>query len=422
MAADLKGQRVSVIGLGKSGISLAHTLTGLGAQVLASDRRPVAELPALPCEVEGGGHTARVWQDRDLVVISPGVPFDLPILQEARQHGVPVIGEVELAYRLSPAPIIAITGTNGKSTTTTLIYEMLRAAGRDAILAGNIGIPMTGEVVHAQPGGWIVAEISSFQLESIETFRPHVAVVLNVTSDHLDRHPSFEAYVAAKARIFENQTESDFAVLNDDDPVVREMHSRAQVLRFSRGQAIEVPAECPLQGPHNLENILAAATVANALNVPPEALQQALRNFHPLHHRMERVGVVNGVIFIDDSKGTNPGAVIAALESVQTPIVLIAGGKDKLMEFDTLARAMARRVKAAVLIGEAAPRIEAAARAEGMTALHRTTTFEAAVQRAQELAAPGDTVLLSPACASFDMFRSAEERGEIFARLVREQH
>lgn len=443
---QLAGQKVSVIGLARSGVALVRVLHELGAGVLASDSRArdalasaVADLQGVPFELESGRHTSRVWEGRDMVVISPGVPWDLPVLEEARAHGVPVIGEIELAWRLSPAPIVAITGTNGKSTTTSLIHAMLQAAGIPAVLAGNIGIPMVGEVLHADPQGYVVVEVSSFQLESIVQFRPHVGLVLNVTSDHLDRHGTFAAYVAAKRRIFENQTADDWQVLNfDDEPSRTIIAPQAHTLFFSRrgpvgrgcwladgtihtpdGAWLTLPDPRPLVGTHNEENILAAACVARALDVPPAALARAIAAFHPLHHRMEVVADVQGVRWIDDSKGTNPGAVVAAIHSTGRPTVLIAGGKDKGMDFTPVAEALTPTVKALVLLGESAPAIEAAARRTGYTAIHRVPSLSAAVETAATLAREGDCVLLSPACASFDMFKSAEDRGEQYAALVR---
>jgi UDP-N-acetylmuramoylalanine--D-glutamate ligase len=442
---DWHGQRVAVVGLGRSGVALTRVLGELGARVLVSESRSaealVSELQALPpgtFDLESGGHTDRLWQGQDAVVISPGVPYRMAVLEQARQHGVPVIGEIEVAYRLASAPMIAVTGTNGKSTTTSLIHAMLEAGGQTAVLAGNIGIPLVGEV--GTQASWIVAEISSFQLESIETFRPHVGVALNITSDHLDRHGTMGEYRAAKARLFENQTLDDYAVLNADDPAVTTLADGrpSRVHRFSRHRAVELgcwlegttirshlgpyltlPEDRTLHGVHNEENILAAATVGQIVGLPGDALVRVLRRFAPLHHRMELVERQGGVTWLDDSKGTNPGAVVAALESVRQPVVLIAGGKDKGMDFAPLARALPARVKALVLIGEATPRLEAAARQVGFTAVHRAETLAAAVTAARSLAAPGDCVLLSPACASFDMFRSAEDRGEQFAALVR---
>lgn len=446
---EVKGKRVAVLGAGRSGLALARVLAAKGARVVLSDRKSREDLPAcrdLPPEVDLdlGGHTQAVYQEVDLICLSPGIPADTPALEEGRRRGIPVLGEVEVAYRLSPAPFVAVTGTNGKGTTVSMIHAMLLEAGIPSLLAGNIGIPLVGEVESAHPQGYVVAEISSFQLESIVSFRPRLAAVLNVTPDHQDRHPSYGAYLDAKARLFMNQDSHDLAILNADDPGARSLAARvpSRLHWFSRkerlvpgayldGEGLVVDlGEGPrfilatsaisLPGPHNLENALAASLAALLLGVKPGQAAKVLANFRTLHHRLEPVGTVAGVSFYDDSKGTNPEAVMAALESFSQPLVIIAGGRDKGLDFTALGRALARRARALVTIGEAGPRIAQAARAGGLADLAAASSLEEAVHLARDLAGAGGAVVLSPGCASFDMFRSAEERGEIFARLVKE--
>lgn len=462
---NFEGKRIAVLGLGKSGVALARELSRRGAQVLLSDTRSqadladaVAKVRDLPgVQVESGGHTDRVVEG-DLLIISPGVSVHQPLVRKALDRGVTVMGEVEIAFRLSPAPFVAVTGTNGKSTTATLIHKML--PGR-SILAGNIGNPLVAEVAEAPPGGFVVAEISSFQLETVHDFRPRVAVLTNVTPDHLDRHPTLEEYFAAKARLFALQGPEDAAVFSADDPESARMAAlleagelppwlpefpvpaqpaRPRILRFSARGPVERGAWyqdahlwyrdrgeaerllpwgfAGLPGPHNLANGLAAVTAARWLGASVEEMRRAFEEHHPLHHRLEEVGAPGGVRFVDDSKATNPGSVEAALESFAEPIHLIAGGKDKGTDFHDLAAVIARRAHSLLLIGEAADRLEAEARAAGMERIHRCSTLQEAVGLAWKNAQPGDVVLLSPACASFDMFRNAEDRGRQFAEAV----
>jgi UDP-N-acetylmuramoylalanine--D-glutamate ligase len=446
---SLKDKKISVIGLARSGKALVRVLTALGAKVLVSDRQPLDKLqPALEelkefkFELEAGGHSERIYRSTDIVVISPGVPINLPILKEAKAAGVPVYSEVELAYRICPAPIIAVTGTNGKSTTASLIYESLKAGGKNVILAGNIGIPLIAEIYQAKAEDWVVAEISSFQLEAVESFSPHIALFLNITLDHLDRHKDFEEYLETKCRIFANQTSADYAVLPADDPVLsaRIKGLKAQTLYFSLHRSVGASAyqdsddlvldfgkpeiifnlkELPLRGEHNLKNLLAAALAAHCAGVKVEAIRQGIKNFVPLHHRMELVEVIQGVSYVDDSKGTNPDSVIAALKSYQQPLLLLAGGKDKGMDFTALAQVIAQKVKFLILMGESAPKIAQAVKQFGFENIFFAPDLKTAVWQAYQNALPGEVVLLSPACASFDMFNSAEERGDIFKALVK---
>lgn len=448
---ELTGKNIAIMGIARSGVALARVLHGLGARVFLSDGKKreeleefLRELDGIPHTLETGGNTEALYRGRDMVVISPGVPIAHPLLERARRAGVTVMGEIEVAWLLAKAPIIAVTGTNGKSTTTKLISDILNADGRRAIFAGNIGIPLVEEVSKVPPDGWIVCEISSFQLESVHTFRPRVALCLNITEDHQDRHADFEEYRTAKRRLFENQGPGDIAVLNADDEPTAALapQIKAKILSFSRRKAVtdgvffrdglvwrsaagEPPSpvfpwkEGSLRGLHNLENVMAAAAATLELGVRPESIVKAVDAFTPLHHRMELAGVIDGVSYIDDSKGTNPGAVIAALEGLREPVVLIAGGKDKGLDFTGLGRSIARSAKALVAIGEASQKLAGAARDAGFAAVHFAGSLEEAVDQASRLASPGDVVLLSPACASFDMFRNAEERGDIFHEIVR---
>ena len=445
---ELKDQRVLVVGLGKSGVAAAHFLQQRGARVTVSDSKPQTELnreiPALLDKgivVETGGHGERTFRDQDLIVASPGVPYDVPQLVQARQLGVPVIGEVELAARFLRGTIIAITGSNGKTTTTTLVGEILEHAGKEVQVGGNIGMPVVSMVSAASEQSYNVLEISSFQLETIQQFHPRVAAILNVTADHLDRHRSMESYIAAKARIFENQTPEDFAVLNADDSICVSLASktRARIVWFSRkskpgqgshvhdgkirfcGQAGEVEimpvSEIPLKGAHNLENVLAAVCVARAVDCPPAVIRQAVKDFQAVEHRLEFVATINGVDYYNDSKATNVDATIKALESFPANIHLVLGGKDKGSDYSVLKALLRERVKRVYTIGAAAEKIEN--QIAGSAPAERVNTVEAAVRRATEQAAPGDVVLLAPACASFDQFENYEHRGRVFKEAVR---
>jgi len=445
---DLKGKRVLVVGLGKSGAASALFLAERGARVAVSDARSQEqlreEIPLLldhGISVETGQHGERTFRDQDLIVVSPGVPFDVPQLVHARERGIPVIGEVELAARFLKGHIVAITGSNGKTTTTTLAGEIISAGGRKALVGGNIGTPAITFVNRSTDDTWIVLEISSFQLETIETFHSHVAVVLNITPDHLDRHYTFENYAAAKARIFENQTAGDFAVLNaDGEPCVAvASNTKAQVRWFSllkevangtflrgnqivwrdeKGEREIMPiGEIELKGSHNVENVLAAVCIGMIAGVEPAQIRQAVGGFKAVEHRLEYVATVQGVEYYNDSKATNVDATIKALESFSGRIHLILGGKDKGSDYSLLNSLLKDRVKRVYTIGAAAAKIEA--QASG-TEIVSAGTLEAAVRRASEAASAGDIVLLAPACASFDQFDSYEHRGQVFKALVQQ--
>ncbi len=444
---DVNGKRVLVVGLGKSGVASALFLQKRGARVSVSDaklpeqlRQEIPMLLDAGITVETGEHGERTFREQDLIVVSPGVPFDMPLLARARERATLVIGEVELAYRFLKGNIVAVTGSNGKTTTTTLAGDVIAAAGRDTLVGGNIGTPAISFVETASDQTWIVLEISSFQLETIESFRPKIAAVLNVTPDHLDRHYTFENYTAAKTRIFENQTSDDFAILNADDAACVAMAAKvkSRVYCFSRLRQVERGAfvrgedivwtdanreqtilpvrEIPLKGSHNLENVLAAVCVGMLVKAEPAAIRRAVEEFRAVEHRLEYVGTVRGVEYYNDSKATNVDATIKALESFPGRLHLILGGKDKGSDYSVLNDLIAQRVKRVYTIGAAAAKIESQIR--GAEVLH-SETLEAAVKRASELASAGDVVLLAPACASFDQFDSYEHRGRVFKELVR---
>ena len=444
---ELNNKRVLVVGLGKSGVASALFLRSRGAQVTVSDSKPQEqlseEIPILLDHgiiIETGGHGERTFHGQDLIVVSPGVPADSPPLVQARALGEPVIGEIELAAQFLPKNIVAITGSNGKTTTTTLTGEIITAGGYPTRVGGNIGTPAISLVATARPDSVVVLEVSSFQLETIQTFRARVAVVLNVTPDHLDRHRTFETYVDAKARIFENQQADDFAVLNADDPVCVGLagRTRAQVFWFSRKkevqqgaslrdgrilfrdssgqQEIMVASEIPLKGAHNLENTLAAICAGALMKCAPERIRAAVRNFKAVEHRLEYVATVRGVEYYNDSKATNVDATIKALESFPANIHLILGGKDKGSDYTVLNDLLRQRVKRVYTIGAAADKIESQVR-EAAEIVH-AESLDSAVQRASASAQPGDIVLLAPACASFDQFRNYEHRGKVFKELV----
>jgi UDP-N-acetylmuramoylalanine--D-glutamate ligase len=444
---DLNGKRVLVVGLGKSGVASALFMKKQGARVTVSDTKSGDELrneiPVLldnGITVETGGHGERTFRGQDLIVVSPGVPVDTPLLVQARSLGETVIGEIELAAQFLPGPIVGITGSNGKTTTTTLTGEIMRASGLPALVGGNIGTPAISLIERAKPGAVIVLEISSFQLETVQTFRPKAAVVLNVTPDHLDRHRTFEIYADAKARIFENQQQTDFAVLNADDPtcVAMAKKTRAQVFWFSRQKEVESGAwvrdgnvvfrdsngqreilqvsEIPLKGAHNLENVLAAVSAGVLMGCAPEKIRQAVHDFKAVEHRLEFVASIRGVDYYNDSKATNVDATIKALESFPANIHLILGGKDKGSDYTVLNDLLRKRVKRVYTIGAAAPKIESQIKAPEV--IH-AETLENAIRQANAAAQAGDIVLLAPACASFDQFKSYEHRGKVFKDVVR---
>jgi UDP-N-acetylmuramoylalanine--D-glutamate ligase len=445
---ELNNKRVLVVGLGKSGVASALFLKSRGARVTVSDAKPEAELRdeiLLLLEhgitVETGGHGDRTFRGQDLIVVSPGVPVDAPQLVQARNLGEPVIGEIELAAEFLAGPMVAITGANGKTTTTSLAGEIIAAGEFPTLVGGNIGTPAISLADQAGPATWIVLEVSSFQLETIVEFRPRIAVILNITPDHLDRHKTLANYVNAKARIFENQRADDFSILNADDATTAGLadRTRAQLFWFSRKKEIErgafvlgeriyfrdgqnereiMPlAEVGLRGAHNVENVLAGVAIGMLAGCRPEQIRGAVKNFKAVEHRLEFVARVAGVDYYNDSKATNVDATIKALESFPAGIHLILGGKDKGSDYTVLHELLRQRVKRVYTIGAAAAKIES--QIEGAAEIVHAETLENAVRRARESAVSGDVILLAPACASFDQFQSYEHRGRVFKEAVR---
>lgn len=451
-------ESVLVIGLGRSGQASARVLRDRGAQVFAVDEKPRGEIGEAITRVESTGaqfvepaHLDSIVKRIDSAVLSPGVPLTSPVVRAVQAANVPVYSEIEVAYRLCKAPIVAVTGTKGKSTTTALIGHLLRACGKDVKVGGNIGTPLIEEVVGATPDHWVVAEVSSFQLESIRSFHPRIAVILNISDDHLDRYHSIEEYAEAKFRIFANQSERDYFIGNLDDQRLRALHwrattddlrvharqlwftthdqSRYATMFLHGGDIMYAPimddprlvtimraADIPLAGMHNVQNVMAALLAALAAGCKPAALAQGVKTFTAMSHRLQPVETIDGVLYVDDSKATNPGSVIAALQAYDRPIVLIAGGKSKGTDFAGLGRAIDARVTHLITIGEAASEI---ASHVYRTPVTPAATIAQAVALAAQAAEPGSVVLLSPACASFDMFASAEDRGEQYSQAVR---
>ena len=443
----------AVFGLARSGKAAVTALAERGVAVVGTDAKAASELGELPSlpgvRFELGGHPASLLDGADLVVVSPGIPLTLPIFDAARARAVPVVSEVELASRLLPGVVVGITGTNGKSTTTALAAALLRAAGHAAIACGNFGTPWISFATKAGANGngsapktWVV-ELSSFQLEGLRRFAPDVAVHLNLTPDHLDRYRSLDDYGAAKARLFENQREAQVAVLNADDPLVARIRPRARRLEFSRvlqpslgawlkddlfvadvngkgPRVIAKRADLALPGTHNVENALAALAATLPLGVTPEAAVETFRGFRPLPHRTVLVRTRAGVTWWNDSKGTNVDATLKSLEGFPDGKVhVILGGKDKGDDFGRLAPLVSRKARTVLAIGKAAPAVAKALGSVKGVVLVESGTLERAVEEAVRRTAPGDAVLLSPACASFDQFRNFEHRGEVFEALVR---
>ena len=445
MSRDFLEKRIVVVGAGRTGCALSRFFLKRGGQVVLSDARSAervaipGDLAQGPVQLDLGGHTEEVFETADLVVVSPGVPSDLPILAVVRKRGIPVLGEIEMACRALTAPLVAITGTNGKSTVTTLMGEMFRACDQRTFVGGNLGTPLIEAV--DQEWDWLVVELSSFQLETIAGFRPKFGVLLNISEDHLDRYPDMASYQAAKARLFENMTANDVAILNREDARVLQTaeHTSATRVFFSSSRALDEGiylendslvwrgphgeqrfpvAELALQGLHNLENVMAALLPPLLSGCPADEVWRAATAFQGLPHRMVLVGEFGGLRWFNDSKGTNIGSVVKSLEGCQPPLTLIAGGKDKRGALDVLYEPIRRKVDHLVLIGEAAERM--AESFKGLTELHRAASIEEAVRTAADVTPRGGTVLLSPGCSSFDMFTSYEERGRRFENAVRQ--
>ncbi len=486
---ELKNKRVLVVGLGRSGLAAARFLKARGARVTVSDSRPaatVAELPQLLDEgimVEAGSHGLLTFRRQDFIVVSPGIPLSVPELRTVRALGMRIIGELELGTQFLAGEIVAVTGSNGKTTTTSLLGEIFQASGRPTLVGGNIGLPVVEMVAEsialaqrmspgeekADPsatlrddnskreggserddnleregdrGVWSVLEVSSFQLETIESFRPRIALVLNITPDHLDRHGSFENYAAAKARITENQTAEDFLILNAEDKATQRVAAKteARIFWFSPRRQVKQGAfvhgetiffraaegrepepvmpvtEIPLAGAHNVENVLAAVAAAKLAGVPSEVIRRAVKAFRAVEHRLEFVRELGGVRFYNDSKATNVDATAKALEAFAGGVHIILGGKDKDSDYRTLLPLLQSRARTVITIGSAAEKIET--QLAGLVKIERAVTLDRAVAFAHEYAIAGDVVLLAPACSSFDQFENYEHRGRAFKDLV----
>ncbi len=456
--SSLQGKKVLIVGMARSGQAAARFLASRGALATGTDLKgedqlgcEFQELKNLPITLITGGYPEVKQGDYDLVIVSPGVPGDIPPLLAAQKHGTPIWSELELAGRLIKEPIIAVTGTNGKTTTTSLLGFIFKQAGIEAVVAGNIGVPLieeaekTLDLDYVQQRGkcWVV-EVSSFQLERIESFRPHIAVFLNLAPDHLDRHGDLATYGRIKAQLFANQGPGDYAVINLDDPWVSTQMGDvpAQIAGFScskvpqhgigvqgeqiifnlqgRDELLCTVGDIRMPGRHNLENALAAAAASLLAGVDQKYVVRALTSFSGVSHRVEEVRILDGVLYVNDSKATNPDAVLRALDSYDRPIILIAGGRHKGASLDELAEKIRKRVKALILLGEAAPLLRQAVMAEGLNNIRDVNSLQEAVGLAHSIACGGDVVLLSPGCASWDMFRDYEERGDLFRKEVEE--
>jgi UDP-N-acetylmuramoylalanine--D-glutamate ligase len=445
---QLRGKGVLVVGLARTGVATALFCAARGARVTATDTRSESEIGEATAKLheagialELGGHREKSFLEQDLIIPSPGVPADDAHLKAARAKGVTIWSEIELAYRFMKGRLLGITGSNGKTTTTSLIEHILKTAGMQTILAGNIGTPLIACVDAMNDETWTVAELSSFQLELIETFRPNIGVFLNLTPDHLDRHHTLQAYGAAKARLFENQTGEDAAILNADDAATTPYApSLPRVYWFSRKQRVAQGAyvraeeiifrqdgkeeillkieDIPLAGAHNLENVLAAVAAARLAGAPSAAIAKGVSSFAGVEHRLEFVSEIGGVRYYNDSKATNVDATLKAIDAFPGRILVILGGKDKSSDYTVLQKPLREKTILALLIGAAAEKIEK--QISGSVALERAETIQRAVEIASHAAQRGDVVLLAPACASFDQFQNYEHRGRVFKDLVRQ--
>ncbi len=443
---DLSGKRVLVVGLARTGLVTALFSAGYGARVTATDERREAELAetaeklrAAGVKLELGGHVDASFLQQDLIVMSPGVPANLPAVEAARKKNIPVWSEIELAWRFLRGKLVAITGSNGKTTTTALVAHILKTSNIPTLVGGNIGTPLLALVETSTDTAVTVAEVSSFQLETMECFRPEIGVLLNLTPDHLDRHGTFEQYARAKLRMFENQLERDIAVLNADDPeITKRTPAKPHIFWFSRQKRVASGAflrdneiifrnegsetvlarrdQIPLRGEHNVENVLAACAAAYLAGATPAAIANGVKSFRGVEHRLEFVAEIAGAQFYNDSKATNVDAAVKAVQAFPGPLLVILGGKDKGSPYAPLRDLLQERARVALLIGEAAEKI--AADLQGAVEINRAGTLERAIEIAIERAQPGDTVLLAPACSSFDQFENYEQRGRVFKDLV----
>ncbi|HLJ41439.1 MAG TPA: UDP-N-acetylmuramoyl-L-alanine--D-glutamate ligase [Candidatus Acidoferrales bacterium] len=446
LGVDLEGKRLLVVGLARTGIVVSLLCAAYGARVTATDEKPESALPEVAAKLraagvtlELGAHNPETFVNQDLIIVSPGVSAKMPPLQLARNRGIPVWSEIELAWRLLRGKLVAITGSNGKTTTTALVGHILQSAKIPVLIGGNIGTPLLAKVEASSDSTVTVAEVSSFQLETIEAFRPDVGVLLNLTPDHIDRHGSFEEYARAKQRLFENMLDRDAAVLNADDPeVARRSPAHGQVFWFSRQKRLAAGTfvrgdqilfrregseevlmrrgDIPLRGEHNLENVLAASTAAILAGAPVGAIAAAVHTFPGVEHRLEYVTEIKGVAYYNDSKATNVDATLKAIEAFPGSLFVILGGKDKGSPYAPLREPLREKAKRVLLIGAAAGKIRD--ELEGAVAMEYAGTLDRAITLAFEEAVPGDTVLLAPACASFDQFENFEQRGRAFKEIV----
>jgi len=444
---NLKGLKVTVVGIARSGLSAAFLLKKLGAHVYATDSGRGEEVQNnakvlrdenIDCEI--GGHTEPFVKDKDIIVVSPGVERESCAIQWARKYNLPVISELELGYLFCKGKIIAVTGTNGKTTTATLIGNIIKWSGRPVIVCGNIGAPFCGEVANITPEHYVVLEVSSFQLEWIDKFKPYISVILNITNDHLDRHADFNEYIAMKMKIFANQEKEDFLVLNYEDLNLRELSGSISPKRlfFSREKEVNgafikdenitlridgkskdvLPVDAMrLKGIHNLDNVMAAILACKQIGISDIDIKKSISSFSPLPHRFQFIAEIEGVEFINDSKATNVDATLKALLSLNKPAILIAGGRDKEGNFDLVKEAVRQRVRSLILIGEARKKIKDAL--TDAVSVREADSLKAATELAYAIAERGDAVLLSPMCASFDMFKDYTERGKAFVSAVK---
>lgn len=447
----VRGRNILVVGLARTGISTARFLKERGAIVAATDILPASQIKGIDdlknngIEVETGRHNIKLFLNAHLIILSPGIPPNIEPLKEARKRGIEIISEIELAFNFIKEPIVAIAGTNGKTTTTSLIGRILEADGNKVFVGGNIGLPLIEYVASnkSATGGadYLVVEVSSFQLEGIGKFKPHVAILLNITEDHLDRYASFDEYASVKFRLFENMEEGDVAIVNFDDAVINSklkiQNSKLKVIPFSSSKILEEgvcyndnsinysvggvkesypTANFKLKGIHNIENIMASIAAAKVCGVSRDAILKTIEQFKGLPHRMEFIREINGTSYYNDSKGTNIGALQKSLEGLNAPVILIAGGKDKGGDYRVLNDLIKNKVRYLILLGEAKNKIRDAFK--GLTDIITVESLKEAVDIASNKAEKGDVVLLSPACSSFDMFKDYKQRGEVFRRLV----
>ena len=448
---DYGEKNILVLGAGSSGIGAAWVLAQLHANVVLNDYKPVEFESSTRKKLDDAGVTIITGrQDNSLlngvdrIVISPGIALSIPIVQEAFNRHIEVVSEVELAYDVCKSPILGVTGTNGKTTTTTLLTQVMESTGLPIKVGGNIGDSLSEAAFNMPEGGYLIAELSSYQLETIKSFCPLGAIVLNVTPDHLARHKTMENYAAAKARIFMNQNAENFVVLNDDDPIVaamkKDVHSK--ILSISQHHKVECGAyfegntcyavlngnvisvidteQIHIKGAHNIENILSVIALTYALGVDVERIKRTIENFHGVEHRLERVTTIHDVTFYNDSKATNTDSVVKALDAFDKPVILLAGGHDKMTPLEDFMNVVKKNTKEVIFMGEAAERFESVATKVGVTNIHRAQSMKEAVELGYKLAEPSDIVLLSPACSSFDLYSCFEERGDDFKKCVKE--